>query len=86
LKKFGYFKADANAFKTVRALTGLGAGTRRNPLTYLMEAADDIGYCAGDIEDVLKKGLVDYDSIREALTKTSGQSLDCVSMFSRCSI
>jgi len=81
LKKFGYFKADANAFKTVRALTGLGAGTRRNPLTYLMEAADDIGYCAGDIEDVLKKGLVDYDSIREALTKTSGQSLDCVSMF-----
>lgn len=80
LKKFGYFKADEFTFQSVRSKTGLN-GTMRNPLTYLMEAADDIAYAAGDIEDVLKKGFVDYEAIREALTKTSGESQDCVSKF-----
>jgi dGTP triphosphohydrolase len=27
-----------------------------------MEAADDIGYATGDIEDVLKKGFVDFEA------------------------
>jgi dGTPase len=80
LKKFGYFKADAPTFQRVRSATGL-KGTMRNPLTYLMEAADDIAYATGDIEDVLKKGFVDYDAIREALKKTSGESGTCVSKF-----
>ena len=29
----------------------------RHPLTYLMEAADDIAYATSDLEDALKKGL-----------------------------
>ncbi len=66
VKKFGYFKADAYAFKQVREFTKL-EGHRRHPLTYLMEAADDIAYVTGDIEDVLKKGFVDYATIRDAL-------------------
>jgi dGTPase len=82
LKKFGYFKADAPTFQTVRSLTGLGDGVRRHPLTYLMEAADDIAYATGDIEDVLKKGFVDYETIRESLIRAqSEESRDCVSMF-----
>jgi len=81
LKKFGYFKADELAFQRVRSLTGV-SDYRRNPLTYLMEAADDIAYATGDIEDVLKKGFVDYETIRESLaaTKTS-ESRECVEKY-----
>ncbi len=80
-RKFGYFKADALTFKGVRSSTGLG-GHRRHPLTFLMEAADDIGYATGDIEDVLKKGFVDYETIRESLNDVkSKESRKCVRDF-----
>ena len=81
LKKFGYFKSDAYAFGEIRKLTGL-VDHQRHPLTYLMEAADDIGYAAGDLEDVMKKGFVDYHTIREALHKVKAkESKECVSKF-----
>lgn len=80
-KKFGYFKSDKYTFERVRSLTGI-EGYQRHPLTYLMEAADDIGNAAGDLEDVLKKGFVDYDSIRECLsTARKKASKDCVAKF-----
>src|SRR5262249_48171638 len=81
LRKFGYFKADGNTFSSVRSYTGLD-GNKRNPLTYLMEAADDLAYGAGDVEDVLKKGFVDYQTIAEILSNTtSKESKDCVEKF-----
>jgi dGTPase len=81
LKKFGYFKADALAFSLVRSATGLEEHCR-HPLTYLMEAADDIGYATGDIEDVLKKGFVDFPTIRSALHATeSKESKECVEKY-----
>ena len=47
-----------------------------------MEAADDIGYATGDIEDVLKKGFVDFGSIHECLsTAQSKESKECVEKF-----
>jgi dGTPase len=66
LSKFGYFKDDKASFDELRRLTGL-IGHMRHPLTFLMEAADDIAYATGDLEDVLKKGLVDYETIRGIL-------------------
>ncbi len=81
LKKFGYFKSDTGTFDLVRSSTGI-EGHRRHPLTYLMEAADDIAYAAGDIEDVLKKGFVDYESIREGLRSAKKkESKECVEKF-----
>jgi dGTPase len=81
LKKFGYFKADALTFERVRSSTGL-SGHRRHPLTYLMEAADDIGYVTGDIEDVLKKNFVDFESIRASLGSVqTHESRECVQKF-----
>jgi dGTPase len=81
LKKFGYFKADADTFQQVRKRTGLDKH-RRNPLTYLMEAADDIAYATGDIEDVLKKGFLDYETVRESLhTATTNESKECVEKY-----
>jgi dGTPase len=76
-KKFGYFRSDTDAFQRIRSATGL-EDFRRNPLTYLMEAADDIAYATGDIEDVLKKGFVDYATIRERLEATKNESRECV--------
>lgn len=81
-KKFGYFKSDALSFARVRSYTGL-TGYHRHPLTYLMEAADDIAYATGDIEDVLKKAFVDFQSISECLHSDikSSESLQCVQKF-----
>ena len=73
-------KADALTFQRVRSATGLD-GYRRNPLTYLTEAADDIAYVTGDIEDVLKKGFVDYATIRESLDATTNESKECVEKY-----
>lgn len=81
LKKFGYFKADTSTFEAVRVGTGLKRH-QRNPLTYLMEAADDIAYVTGDIEDVLKKGFLDYETISEILHAVETQeSKECVEKF-----
>jgi dGTPase len=81
LKKFGYFKTDGTTFRTIRSRTGVD-GNRRNPLTYLMEAADDLAYGTGDIEDVLKKGFVDYQTIDEILSEVkSKESKECVEKF-----
>jgi len=81
MRKFGYFQADALTFERIRAATGLD-GHRRHPLTYLMEAADDIGYATGDLEDALKKGFVDYETIRESLNAVqSNESRECVKNF-----
>ena len=62
----------------MRSETGL-EDHNRHPLTYSMEAADDIAYATGDIEDVLKKGFVDFNSIRDCLkTAENKESKDCV--------
>lgn len=81
LSKFGYFTADKATFDKVRHLTGL-KGHTRHPLTFLMEAADDIAYATGDLEDVLKKGLVDYRTIREIIKKGAvGGSAELVKIY-----
>lgn len=72
LSKFGYFKRDRKAFEEVREKTGL-EGHQRHPLTLLVEAADDIAYATGDIEDVLKKDLVKYEMIDAVLKKNADE-------------
>ena len=66
LSKYGYFKADAHAFRRVRDAVGLN-GTARHPLTLLMEAADDICYSVVDIEDALKKKLLTKELVADWL-------------------
>ena len=56
-KKCGYFQSEAAVVKDIQAHTG--TGERRNPLTYIMEACDDIAYTVLDAEDAAKKGLVE---------------------------
>ena len=61
-KKFGYFHSENGVVAEVREKTGLGE--LRHPLTYLVEAADDIAYSVVDIEDGLKKGTISWEFLK----------------------
>ncbi|MER9855120.1 MULTISPECIES: dGTP triphosphohydrolase [unclassified Mesorhizobium] len=61
-KKFNYFQSEADIAEEVWVETGLGEGIR-HPLTFIMEACDDIAYSIVDVEDAAKKGLVNFDRL-----------------------
>ena len=58
-KKFNYFNSEKDFIETVWEHTGLSTNVR-HPLTYIMEACDDIAYSVLDAEDSVKKGLVSF--------------------------
>lgn len=64
-KKMGYYLAEKELFDDITLSTG--SVDCRYPLTYLLEAADDIAYLTADIEDAVKKGLLSYDQLLEEL-------------------
>ena len=59
LHKNGYFAAEEQALLTIAESLGTKTDSQmaRHPLTYLLEAADDIAYATADLEDAFKKGL-----------------------------
>lgn len=60
LHKMGYFYSEKDLFVSVCDETGTHLGDDqfvRHPLTFLLEAADDISYATADLEDALKKGM-----------------------------
>ena len=64
-KKMGYFLAEKELFDDIQ--TSCHTNGRRHPLSFLLEAADDIAYTTADIEDAVKKGLIDYDTLTAQL-------------------
>ncbi len=73
-KKYGFFASEAQLFKRVKEHTGL-KDVRRHPLTWLMEAADDIAYSVLDVEDSIEKGLVSYREVLEMLRRCKGEDV-----------
>lgn len=65
-KKVGYFQSEIEIVNWVRDATGLAEG-QRHPLTWIMEACDDIAYSVLDVDDVMKKGIVSPDDIHAIL-------------------
>lgn len=61
-KKHGHFASERELVAWVRKETGLRPG-QRHPLTWLMEASDDIAYSVLDIEDAIKKGFVSPEDL-----------------------
>lgn len=61
-KKHGYFQSEVDVVNWVRAETGLRPA-QRHPLTWVMEASDDIAYSVLDIEDAIKKALVSAEDL-----------------------
>lgn len=66
-KKMGYYYADRETFEAVSTATG--AGDNRHPLTFILEAADDLAYKTADIEDAFIKGYLSYYTLQEELKK-----------------
>ena len=66
-KKMGYYLADAETFRRIAEATGTDG--RRHPLTFILEAADDIAYKTADIEDAFVKGFISYHALIEELKK-----------------
>ena len=67
VKKLGYYLADENIFREIQEATGTNG--RRHPLTFILEAADDIAYKTADIEDAFIKGFISYQKLLEELTE-----------------
>ena len=66
-KKMGYFHAEEELYHMISGT--LGTQGVRHPLTYILEAADDIAYRTADIEDAYKKGCITYDRLVRELKK-----------------
>ena len=61
----GYYYADREIFEKITAVTG--TGNRRHPLTFILEAADDLAYKTADIEDAFVKGFITYYTLEKEL-------------------
>ncbi len=61
-KKYGYYCSEESDYQIISKELGLNG--KRHPIVYLMEAADDIAYCAADIEDGVKLGILNYETLR----------------------
>ncbi len=72
-KKYGIFQCDVASFEEVAAELGLlkyeNQRYARHPLTFLVEAADDICYTIIDFEDGINLGLIDEEFALEYLIK-----------------
>ena len=64
-KKLGYYYADTDIFQAIVKETG--TGNRRHPLTFILEAADDIAYKTADIEDAFVKGFISFHQLQREL-------------------
>ena len=72
LHKFGYYSSEKALVEEVRRRTGIdvpGQPYARNPLTYLLEAADDISYAGSDIEDALDRGDVTVPEVADFIAR-----------------
>ena len=63
--KLGFYHADEEIFREVETATGTNGS--RHPLTFILEAADDIAYKTADIEDAFVKGFVSYAKLYREL-------------------
>ncbi len=66
-KKMGFFAAEQELYERISRETG--ASGLRHPLTFILEAADDIAYKTADIEDAFKKGCISYQAFLLELEK-----------------
>lgn len=65
-KKPGYYFSEEAYVHTLQNSLGITSGNRF-PLTYIMEAADDISYCIADLDDALDKGILNVEQLHDAI-------------------
>jgi dGTPase len=72
-KKYGYFEAERALVEGLRKETRLVEG-QRHPLTWIMEACDDIAYSVLDVDDAMKKGVISPDDVLASLRADTATS------------
>jgi len=81
-KKYGFFQSEKEAFVAVADELGLEKRSAkdisyaRHPLTFLVEAADDICYTIIDFEDGINLGLIEEEFALEYLIKLVKESIN----------
>jgi len=67
--KFNFYTAERALFAEIFTAMGLASGAeyRRHPLSYLLEAADDICYRIIDMEDARELRIISYADFKEAM-------------------
>lgn len=62
--KIGYYLSESAEFSKITKATGTKFKHvyHRHPLTFILEAADDIAYATADLEDAFKKGFFSIDT------------------------
>jgi len=78
-KKYGFFQNEKNTYVDIANELGLlkdDGGYNRHPLTFLIEAADDICYTIIDFEDGINLGLVQEDYALEYLINLVRDSIN----------
>ena len=63
-KKAGYFQSEKNIVERIKNDLDLNIESRF-PLTYIMEAADDIAYSLSDISDGIEKGILSLEKFKK---------------------
>lgn len=61
-KKNGFFRTENNQVNRAWKKLGIKPNSR-HPLTFVMEAADDIAYCLSDVEDGIQKNIISIDEV-----------------------
>ena len=65
-KKSGFYYSEKELFKLINKELSIKDGCRF-PLTYIMEAADDISYCIADVDDAIDKGILTIDQLHKEI-------------------
>jgi dGTPase len=75
--KFGYFASEHSLIKKLREETG--TGNARNPITFLVEVADDSVYNTVDLEDGITKRILDWEQLKKKLKSYDDHSIkECI--------
>ena len=67
-KKPGFYYSEKEQIAKMQEALGIGTG-HRYPITYIMEAADDISYLTADLEDSHEKGILTLEKIYRLITE-----------------
>ncbi|BAQ63139.1 deoxyguanosinetriphosphate triphosphohydrolase (plasmid) [Geminocystis sp. NIES-3708] len=86
--KYGFFQSEKSLFTEIAKVLGLikrsseVAWWARHPLTFLVEAADDICYSIVDIEDAYRMGYIPFQEVKDLLNQIAQIDLK---KYSNCS-
>ncbi|QFS61389.1 dGTPase [Pantoea dispersa] len=85
--KLGYFSTEEDIIKSTWKNLGI-PHNGRHPLTFIMEAADDISYCTSDIDDGIENKVVTgkalFDFINDKTKNSKITDPDAISIIEIC--